>query len=141
MYVPITLKQVALKNSTPPEVKELYNFALKNNFDEFTTLPMIRKKLKENFTVKVVDFEQYSKILTSFSFFDKANYVVENGITDIDDVCNLLFQIKEEVLYYFNPKIPKTFTGYVLKRCSNVPLAAFEKVGHNKLNIKPTHYV
>jgi len=137
-YLAIPIQSIKFKDSVPSEIKNLYNFALENNFDEFTTLSMIRKKLKENFKVEIDNYATYSRILNDFSFFNKDNYMVDDSFEDIYDVSNLLNQIKEEVLYFTNPESSKVFNGYILKRQINPPLEAFEPVGHNKLNIKPS---
>lgn len=130
MYVPITLNQVQLKDFVSPEIKNLYDFALKNNFDEFTTLSEIRKKLKENFDAKVENYDEYKNIVSRFRPFDKKNYILENDAMDIYDVSNLLKQIIDEVLYFVDPN-KKVSEGYILKRQVNPPLEAFEKVGHH----------
>jgi|GEM_PF-4110772 len=137
-YVIVPFQSVKLKASAHPEIQNLYDFALQNDFDEFTTLSHIKKKIKESFAMPEIDFNQYSKILNGFSFFDKSNYDIEDGITDIYEISNLLNQIKEEVLYYFDPATPKEFSGYILKRLVSPPLEAFQMVGNNKLNFKPS---
>jgi|SRR6218665_1774868 len=130
---------IQLQKSVSPEIQELYKFALENNFDEFTTLSQIRNKLREKqFHPSFNNFEEYSKKLNEFAFFDEKHYILKDTSYDIYDISNLLKQIKEEVLYYINPNTPKHFSGYILERQVSPPLEAFERVGNNKLNIKPS---
>lgn len=138
-YIDIPIESVALQKSVSLEIQELYKFAIENNFNEFTTLSDIRKKLKEkNFNPSFTSFDEYSKTLNNFSYFDKKNYIIKDASYDTYDISNLLKQIKEEVLYYIDPKTPKNFSGYILERQVSPPLEAFERVGNNKLNIKPS---
>lgn len=137
MYVPIKLNQVQLKDFVSSEIKNLYDFALKNNFDEFTTLSTIRKKLKENFDTKIENYHEYKNIVSRFRPFDKENFILENDAMDIYEVSNLLKQAIDEVLYFVDPN-KKVSEGYILKRQVDPSLKAFEKVGHNLLKIYPS---
>src|SRR6218665_184459 len=94
---------IQLQKSVSPEIQELYKFALENNFDEFTTLSQIRNKLREKqFHPSFNNFEEYSKKLNEFAFFDEKHYILKDKSYDIYNISNLLKQIKEEVLYYIN---------------------------------------
>lgn len=134
------IKNLKFKWDQQEVIKNIYDFLLENKLDEYTTLSMLRKALQTNFTLPDKNKEIYVNLLSDFNAFDKKNYIIKKEYWEYDlyDTFNLLHQSKLELLYILDETKPKVFEGYILKRRINPPLEAFELVGHNQLDIRPS---
>lgn len=132
------IELVNLKDSVDKDIKFIYNFAKKYRLDEYSSVSEIREKIRNDNELKSLKAKKsYIDRLNKFSFFDLKNSTYKKS-EEIFDTLSLLTLIKNEIITYLKNKKTDFSEQNILKRRVSPPLEAFQSVGHNNLDIKPT---
>lgn len=130
------MENFLISRETPQEIESLVGFVKNNHLDDYTTLSEMRDKIEGQYVsdilnLEITDKRDYMRKLEGYSF-----YALERQ--DIDHtMMNTLSRFRDEVLMVIKRSLGEK-TSYQLKRQVSPPLEAFNDVGHNKLNLKPT---
>jgi hypothetical protein len=134
----LILSAIASKNV---DVKKMFDFVIRKNYDEFVSLPELRKDVSFYLTKNlnslnkknIQQIEQFTIHLKAFNFFDRSNYEAFDRIDYT--TMNILSNFKDELINQIEYTYLDTNKERKLERLVSPPLEAYEFVGHNKINI------
>lgn len=130
------MENILISKERPEEIKSLVDFVTLNHLNDYTTLSEMRNKIKSQYSAEFSDLENpakedFMRKLEDFSFYTL-------DVKEADrSMMNTLSRFRDEVLIFIKKGFDNK-TSYQLKRQISPPLEAYNNVGHNKLNLKPT---
>lgn len=116
--------------------RDIYNFVLEKQYDNFTSEFEMMKDIRNDFSSLINDKNEVYIKLKEVNYFKRGVFIAEETV-DISDFKNTLFKFILTLENYLKDN------NEIINENSSIKVTynyndRFQKVGMNKLNIKPT---